>query len=379
MQNYIKTLNKVLIIENSPAFTGAFKSIFQVTRELSSKNEFIYVIPKGSKNKSPLEKASFKVIELHFIEIAKSLSILRYLPQLLINTLKIKTLIKKNRIDIVHINDLYNMIGVLQKIINPNIKLVYHVRLLSNSYARKIYPVWKMLIERYADEIICVSKSVASNFSKEKTTIIYDTISHVDVKQNKERGSKNDVITILYLANYIPGKGHKQAIEAYHKALPNIGNTQLIFFGGTLNKAKNQRFKQSLIQLTHDLDLSDNIVFNDFAKDPEDEIIKSDLMLNFSESESFSMTTLEALLYGTPIIATNCGGPSEIIENGKSGILVPVNDIDAMATAIVKLVNNPELRNSIIIEGTKRVNSKFNFDGQIKYLQGIYTGLLSEN
>ncbi len=368
--------NTILIIENSPGFTGAFKSIFQVSKELSSKIEFIYVIPKGSNNKRPLERSGLKVIELSFIEISKNLSFLWYLPQLFINTFKIHSLVKKNYIEIVHVNDLYNMLGVLTKIFNPKTKLVYHVRLLPNSYARMLYPVWKKLIERFADEVICVSKSVAQNFSKEKTTVIYDAIDLAVVRKNKEKFSLKNAATILYLANYIPGKGHKQAIEAFHIALPNIGNTKLICFGGTLTKINNQRFKEELIQYAHALGLAKNILFNDFAKDPEEEIVKSDLMLNFSESESFSMTTLEALAYGTSIIATASGGPSEIIEHEHSGILVPVNDIKAMSAAIEKLMNNLELRKQFSENGKKRVKEKFLFKRQTQLLMDIYDKLI---
>lgn len=369
-------MSKVLILDNSPAFTGAFKSIFQVTKELSSKFEFIYVIPKDSSNKIQLEKSGLRVLKFPFIEIAKSLSILWYLPQLLINTIKIKTLVKKHNIEIVHVNDLYNMLGVLIKVFNPNIKLVYHVRLLPNSYARMLYPVWRKLIERFSDEIICVSESVAQNFSKGKTTVIYDAIPLGNINKNKEKTSTRNISTILYLANYIPGKGHKQAIEAFHIALPNIGDTKLMCFGGTLGKTKNQEFKESLIQFAHGLNLNENILFNDFAKYPEEEISKADLMLNFSESESFSMTTLESLAYETPIIATACGGPSEIIEHGHSGILVPVNDIKAMASGIEKLMNNPELRLQFSQNGKRRVHEKFLFKRQTQLLMDIYNKLI---
>ena len=56
-------------------------------------------------------------------------------------------------------------------------------------------------------------------------------------------------------------------------------------------------------------------------------------MLNFSESESFSMTCLESLYYGTPLIATDSGGPAELFKHGESGHLVPNRDVQAMAKA----------------------------------------------
>ena len=140
----------------------------------------------------------------------------------------------------------------------------------------------------------------------------------------------------------------------------------------------NRKFKNNLVGLADKLEISEKVIFNGEAPNSEQVILSADMMLNFSESESFSMTTLEALAYGTPIIATKCGGPSEIIEDGRSGLLVPVNDIAAMAKAIEKLANDDKLRKSFVVKGLKRVNEKFNFEHQINLLKSLYDGLLNQ-
>lgn len=369
-------MNKILIIENSLGFTGAFKSIFQVTSSLVSQFEFIYLIPKGSKNVVQLKKSPFKVIEFKFIEISRSYKTLLYLPWLIYNSVKIIKQLKKTPVDIVHVNDMYNMLGVMIKILTPKVKLVYHIRLLPNSYVKGLYSIWKNIIESYADEIICVSETVASNFSKERVKVIYDSIKTSHIEPVTSSKPTNDNLNILYLANYTPGKGHRQAIESLSKISLNINNAQLVFFGGTLNKAKNIRFKISLIQYSQKSGLADSVFFNGFSSFPEQEFAKADLMLNFSESESFSMTTLEALAHGIPIIATDCGGPSEIIENGLSGLLVPVNDIDAMSSAIKTLISDKSLRLSLSQNGQQRVNMKFKFEEQTSKLFNVYNRLL---
>ena len=99
-------------------------------------------------------------------------------------------------------------------------------------------------------------------------------------------------------------------------------------------------------------------------------------MLNFSESESFSMTTLEALAFGTPIIATKSGGPSEIIENGVTGILVEVNNIQAMSNSIIGLVKDVEKMAIFSKNGLSLVQSKFSLKKQSEQLSILYTGLL---
>ena len=52
---------------------------------------------------------------------------------------------------------MYNMLGVCLKIIHPNIRLIYHVRLRKTSYVEPLYNIWVLLIKKFADEVICVS------------------------------------------------------------------------------------------------------------------------------------------------------------------------------------------------------------------------------
>ena len=259
------------------------------------------------------------------------------------------------------------------KLFRPQTKLVYHIRLLPKSYAGKMYPIWKWLIEKYADEIIAVSNSVAVGFKRKSPVVIYDSFAPEPIaKQEKS----NRLFTMLYLANYIPGKGHVQALEALKKVIAEISNTRLIFYGGILGNPRNQVFKNSLIQYSQKLGLNGYVDLRDFLGSPEQEIANADLMLNFSELESFSMTTLEALAYGTPIIATDCGGPAEIIENDVSGILVPANDIDAMSAAILKLYHDQDLRNRMAKNGQARFKQKFSLDHQVALLNQVYQRLL---
>jgi len=366
-------IGNILILDNSPSVTGAYNSILSVTEVLQKDIYFIFALP-SKELVSRFTGSKLTATYIPFLEIQKSWRFLFYLPVLIINCFRLQRIINKNEINIIHVNDLYNMCGIILKIFNPRLKLVYHVRLLPTSYAKKMYVVWKRLIEKYADEIICVSKAVASNFKRGK--IIYDAIPPTISTQLNSDKQLNKLFIILYLSNYIEGKGHKQAIDAYKMALPKIDDTRLVFRGGTLGKLKNKAFKNELINYATKLGLEKHITFNEFSDNPKSDIAKSDLMLNFSESESFSMTTLEALAYGAPIIATDCGGPSEIIEHGKSGILVPVNEVPKMAQAMVNLINNASLRTSMVIEGKRRVNEKFDFMVQTNLLHSVYKRLL---
>ena len=107
-----------------------------------------------------------------------------------------------------------------------------------------------------------------------------------------------------------------------------------------------------------------------------EQLIKSfDIMLNFSESESFSMTCLESLYYGTPLIATDSGGPAELFEHGKSGHLVPNRDVQAMAKAIILLANRLDIREKYSSSSRIHIRKTFNISDTVKKLNQIYNQL----
>lgn len=367
---------RILIIDNSKGITGAFKSIRNISEYLSSQFSFHFAIPRGSENLNILQRSQIEVVEASFIELSKSLITLLYFPRLFYNALKINKYVNQNNIDIIHVNDIYNLVGIIIKLINPKVKLVHHVRLLPSSYIKRFYKLWKKLIEKYADKIVCVSKIASLNFREDKTVIIYDSIVIPLNDLEKKEHKKNKCFEILVLANYIPGKGHKQAIEAFELALPSIGNSKLVFHGGILSNKKNRTFKESLKEYVTKKRIAEYVEFNGLTNEVEEIISNSDLMLNFSESESFSMSTLEALAFGTPIIATKSGGPSEIIENGVTGILVEVNNIQAMSNSIIGLVKDVEKMAIFSKNGLSLVQSKFSLKKQSEQLSILYTGLL---
>ncbi|MEV3991201.1 glycosyltransferase family 4 protein [Streptomyces sp. NPDC049837] len=77
----------------------------------------------------------------------------------------------------------------------------------------------------------------------------------------------------------------------------------------------------------------------------EPEWVKGAIAVSTSRHESFGMTLVEAMRCGLPVVSTDCDyGPREIIKDGEDGLLVPVGDVDAIAAALLRLIDDPELR-----------------------------------
>ncbi|MEQ1587064.1 MAG: glycosyltransferase family 4 protein [Cyclobacteriaceae bacterium] len=368
---------RVLIIENSKAYTGAFKSIFAFSEYLNDRFEFFYCLPSDSKIRTQISK---NLITIPFLELRRSFWVtILYLPYLFLNSIRIHRFCKRQRISIIHVNDLYNLCGVVIKFLWPSYKVVYHVRLMRGSYVRFFYDVWLRLTLNYADQVICVSnavkKNIADSYVKAKVTIIYDAIPEHENYPDQIQPPHHE-IKLLYLSNYISGKGQKYALRSFKIAQDKLHNCLLVFAGGDMGLEKNKKYKMELLDLSTELGIRDSVQFTDFVSDSELLIKTSDILLNFSESESFSMTCLEAMFYGTPVIASDSGGPAELIENEISGLLVPNRNVNSMAEAIVRLSSDAQLRSRLANSAKLRAKAKFSLKKSAESLAVVYNDLI---
>jgi glycosyltransferase involved in cell wall biosynthesis len=91
-----------------------------------------------------------------------------------------------------------------------------------------------------------------------------------------------------------------------------------------------------------------------------------------SEFEPFSMVVIEAMSYAKPVIATRCGGPEEILEDGRDGFLIPVGDSKALADRMLTLAGSPALRRQMGLAGRRRAESVYDIQVMArKYLDSV--------
>ena len=362
----------ILIIDNSIAFTGAFKCALNEAELLSGRHNFVFILSETSALTNILRKKGFTVHTLPLLEISKSIPALLMYPLVLFrNAIALKRILQKEHIDVVQVNDFYNMLGVAVKMLGFKGKLITYVRFLPSVMPAALRNVWIKLGLKYSHRVISVSDAVLHQLPKHaKTVRIYDPVQLSESLPEKTY-SNDGPLEILYLSNYIQGKGQDSAVEAFAKAYNINNNLRLKFAGGDMGLAKNAEYRDRLGRRVNELGLSGVVDFAPFSTDIERIIKQADIMLNFSEAESFSMTCLEAAYYGTPLIATRCGGPEEIIDNGTTGITVPVKDIEAMNTALLILAENADLRRTYAEAGKQYVRKKFNIDNYITTMEEI--------
>lgn len=371
----------VLVVDNSRAVTGALNAICNATKALRGDFEFVYVLPTGSSGRLVLEQQGYRVHELPFVEISRrKLDLLRYAPMLLLNGWRLCQLARKEQACLVHLNDFYNLTGyVAQGMSLGKLRVITHVRFLPQSLPQPLARAWRWLGETFASRVICVSEAVRRYFNASaKVQVVFDPIptseSH-PLAETVEWGA-NNLVHLLYLSNYIPGKGQNFALEAFRQAYGLDQRLRLLFVGVDMGTEKNRAFRQQLEGEVNDHGLQEVVSFTGFVSDVEQAIKQADIVLNFSESESFSLTCLDALYYGTPLIASDCGGPAELFEHGRSGFLVPNRDIKAMAGAINRLAADPALRSQFAAAGKAFVRHKFRPEATYGRLDELYREVL---
>jgi glycosyltransferase involved in cell wall biosynthesis len=96
-------------------------------------------------------------------------------------------------------------------------------------------------------------------------------------------------------------------------------------------------------QLASELGLDDRVHFVGHQADPYPWIDALDVVVHASDAEPFGLVIVEAMALGKPLVATRLAGPTEIVEDGKSGLLVPPGEPRPMAAAILRLLEDPRL------------------------------------
>ena len=352
------------------------------TEPLRPALSFEYVLPTASEGRAVLEADGYTVHELPFVEISRrKLDLLRYVPMLLLNGWRLYRLARLRGADLLHVNDFYNLTGYVARCFSlGRLGLVVHVRFLPQTLPQLFARPWRWLAEHGAQQVVCVSEAVRCYFAPTLARVrtVYDPLPGQGEALLPYEVSHESAgpLRLLYLSNYIRGKGQNFALTAFGHAYARNPTLRLHFVGGDMGMAKNQEFRQELEAAAQGAGLAGVVRFDGFADDTEATMKAHDVVLNFSEAESFSLTCLDALYYGVPLIASDCGGPAELFETGQSGILVPNRDVAAMADAICTVAADADMRRRFSVAGRSFVRQKFAPVHTYKLLEACYRALL---
>jgi glycosyltransferase involved in cell wall biosynthesis len=297
--------------------------------------------------------------------------------------------IKRNKIDLVHTNSLKSDIigGAAGRLAARPV--LWHIRdRIDNDYLPKsVVHVFRFLCRTVPNYVIANSfatlrtlwpSSGPSRLSvrrqKPEMVVVHDgtNVGELDHQPKRALGP----VRIGLVGRICPWKGQHiflQAAAIVRKAYPN---TEFLMIGAAL--FGEHEFENELHRLTRELALDDVVRFAGFRKDVEAAIAELDVLVHASTiGEPFGQVIIEGMAAGKPIVATNGGGVPEIVQDGDTGILVPMGDSQAMAAAISRLLANPVLAKAMGDRGRKRVLDQFTIGHTARKVEDIYDSISS--
>ena len=255
-------------------------------------------------------------------------------------------------------------------------------------YRKRRHLLFSKFIHRYVDHFLAVCDAVASNLSEregvppEKITTIYNglDLTNLPVDQNhvaklrKEFRIGPNSFVIGNVSHFRPEKGYDVFFNAIQEIKPYIPDLRVMAVGGggkLLTHFKNVVAKAGL---------SEVVFFTGYVPNVLDYVSLMDVCcLTPISNEGFSNAILEHMAMGKAVIATDVGGNREAICHGESGIIIPANDVKALADAIINLYKNPTLRKSLGANARLRVEREFTIQKMITQMEKFYYNLYEKN
>lgn len=203
--------------------------------------------------------------------------------------------------------------------------------------------------------------------SSEHLRVIYNCVDQQHLSRENKQAS-----TVAFLGKVCDLKGIKDLINAFKLVLESEPKAMLYLAGdgeiGTYQK------------LAEDLGIEESIEFLGWVSGEQKEALlaKADIYCLPSYKEGFPMGIIEAMSLEIPIVASRAGGIPDALEHGKEGLLIDAGDIQALANAITRLIQDRALNTELAANAKQKFTENFSTEVIFNQLDQIYAEVLSE-
>ncbi|ACX51280.1 glycosyl transferase group 1 [Ammonifex degensii KC4] len=253
------------------------------------------------------------------------------------------------------------------------------------------YPHWwdrkiNLLIEKWTssrtDHFIAVSRFLAESLvqegiARDKITVVYNGIELPLPSSSSGKsfratwGVPPDVPLVATVGRLHPVKGHRYFLEAAAEVRRELPEARFAVIGTGPER-------RELEELAYRLGIEDSVIFTGFLPEVTSCYPEFDLLVLASLMEGFGLVVLEALALGTPVVATRVGGVPEVVREGETGLLVPPADAQALARAIIWMLEHRDRAQEMAARGKEMVAREFSSTRMAKDTLEVYRRVLRE-
>ncbi|MGH9886369.1 MAG: glycosyltransferase family 4 protein, partial [bacterium] len=289
-------------------------------------------------------------------------------------------------VGIVHCGDLLALL-LLWPLLRAGVGLVYQVNYLGGrvrqlalrplaSLERKVVVAWS---NDQRDSVASAAPVLAAH-----TVVVYPGIRPEDLEGGDggrfrgEIGVAPGAPLVGMLARFDAWKGHRVFLEAARRVALRRGEARFAVVGGALNAAwlpHVARYEADMRAEAHRLGLDAALTFVPHREDVAAAYAGLDVVVCPSLREPFGMVVIEAMAAGRPVIASDSGGPREILQDGRTGLLFETGNAQALADAVLRLLDDPGQRASLASAARADVAARFHRDRYAADIQALYDRL----
>jgi len=201
-------------------------------------------------------------------------------------------------------------------------------------------------------------------------------------KRNQERDSKrkelgltNDTIAIAIVGRFAPIKNHDLFFDAMHKVFAKTNKKLKLFVVGDGSERESIENQAELLNEKY----PDSVVLTSWITDIASFNAGIDLICLTSHNEGTPVSLIEAQAACIPVVSTDVGGVRDIVKDGDTGFVVPVNDADLFSEKVLELVENEKKRQKMSQNGWTFVKDTFHYNTLASNMDVLYRELLAKN
>lgn len=347
---------------------------------------YTQILRKNHVRTWPVQVNLLKPIRLKFFRnqlyLFNPFSIIYNIMLVVLNGFRLHKIIRSIRPQIIHANTLEAIGIILLPSLISRVSMIWHIRILPrmNSPTNKLYI---NILSRFMKRIIAVSKAVKDRLGHlgvplNKIEVIYnpidtDTFRPDDkYKCRKMLNLPRNPILVGSYGRLNSDKGFEIFLKAAAIIKKKFNRTCFLIAG----KEWEKNYRSKLISLSEELGLSENFILLDWQENARALICSVDILLLLPlEYEAFPRILAEGMACEIPVIGSNVGGITELIEHGRDGLIVPPDNALSVADAVCTLLEDKKLAIRLAKNGRHKVRTMLQRNQHVLKIEQIYTEL----
>lgn len=195
-----------------------------------------------------------------------------------------------------------------------------------------------------------------------------------------ELGIPSNAKVVMMVSRLNPKKGVEYLLDSIPGVLARIPDAWFVVVGdAVLESAEREKeYFNGLAERTRELGVADRVILTGLRRDVADLLTAADLSVLPSFSEGLPNSVIEAMSAGLPVVASRVGGIPELVQQGRTGLLVPPGDAKALCEAMITLLSNPFLARRIGEAARVRIRNEFSFEKMFLETSALYQDVLNQ-